>query len=149
MAKTLNELYQLAEQSDVDIYDFRLDYTKSISLMESCGDCRIAIDSTQIKTSAEEKSILGHELGHCVTGSFYNRYSPLDVRQKHENRANKRAALTLIPIDELMDAMENPWCSLYYLAEHFEVTEEFLQKALELYRHEIEIIMAGEEITQG
>ena len=141
MAKTLNELYQLAEQSDVDIYDFRLDNIKSISLMESCGDCRIAIDSTQIKTSAEEKSILGHELGHCVTGSFYSRYSPLDVRQKHENRANKRAILTLIPFDELVDVVVSPWNSLHDIAEHFDVTEEFMLMALELYRHEIARMM--------
>ena len=141
MAKTLNELYQLAEQSDVDIYDFRLDYTKSISLMESCGDCRIAIDSTQMMSLAEEKTILGHELGHCVTGSFYNRYSPLDVRQKHENRANKRAILTLIPFDELVDVVVSPWNSLYEIAEHFDVTEEFMLMALELYRDKAMTVM--------
>ena len=137
MAKTLNELYQLAEQAHVDIDDFRLENIKSVSVMESCGDCRIAIDTAQVNTIAEERTILGHELGHCMTGSFYNRYSPLDVRQKHENRANKRAILTLVPFDELVDIVISPWNNLHNIAEHFDVTEEFMLMALELYRVEI------------
>ena len=75
---------------------------------------------------------LAHELGHCETGAFYNEYSKFDIRAKHERRANKWAIKKLIPEDELKEACT--FCyNRYELAEHFGVTEDFMQKALDYY----------------
>ena len=65
---------------------------------------------------------LAHELGHCETGSFYNRYAKLDLRQKHENRADKWAIQHLIPVEELDEAVADGYTDLPSLAEHFCVT---------------------------
>ena len=141
---TLNELYQLAESESVGVDNFRLNCVKSLSQMDVDGDCHIALDDSQIGTAAEEKIMLGHELGHCLTGSFYNRYSPLGLRQKHEHRANKKAVYTLMPLNELMEAFESPWNGMYDIAEHFGATEDFAYKAIGIYEADIrEMMMKG------
>ena len=59
---------------------------------------------TQFPTREERYQMMcglfAHELGHCETGSFYNRYAKLDVRQQHENRADKWAIRRLVPMAE-------------------------------------------------
>ena len=88
----LLELYNLAEQHGTPVYWFDLGATESLSLQMEDGSCAIAMDPWRIPTLAEEKVKLAHELGHCETGAFYNRYATRDVRQKHENRANSVTA---------------------------------------------------------
>ena len=77
----------------------------------------------------------GHRLGHCLTGSFYNRYTPYDVRRRHENRADKWAVRSLIPAPELDEAIASGHTQMWELAEHFGVTEEFMRKAVCLHVH--------------
>ena len=128
-----NALYEMAEELGITIDDIRLKTQKSFSLMDADLDCFIAIDTLKFTTQAEEKVALAHEIGHCVTGSFYNRYSPYDIRAQHEYRANKQAVLRLIPFDELLQAFENGKTTVYDLAEHFNVTEGFIRLAIEVY----------------
>ena len=76
---------------------------------------------------------LAHELGHCVTGSFYNTYSAADIRKKHEIRADRRAAAWLVPVEELKSAIRSGITEIWSLAEYFDVTEDFLRNAVENY----------------
>ena len=105
----LPALYDFAAQHSVGVYWFSLDATESLSYMDADGTCYIAMDPWWLRTLAEEKTKLAHELGHCETGSFYNRYAKLDLRQKHENRADKWAIQHLIPVEEL-DERSVSWC---------------------------------------
>lgn len=127
----LNDLYYIAETSNIDVDCMRLNHMQCVSLPIGDIDC-IIIDPFQLKSVCDEKVKLAHEIGHCVTGSFYNEYSPLDIRAKHEHRADKWAIKELIPKDELKKACR--FCAnRYELAEHFGVTEDFMQKALDYY----------------
>lgn len=81
------------------------------------------------------RSGLAHELGHCETGSFYNQYAALDVRQRHENRADKWAIWHLVPEDALDQAVADGYTDLPSLAEHFCVTVPFMRKAVCWYTH--------------
>ena len=90
-------LYDLAEQHGTPVYWFDLGAAESLSLQMEDGSCAIAMDPWRIPTLSDEKVKLAHELGHCETGAFYNRYAARDVRQKHENRANKWAYKKLVP----------------------------------------------------
>lgn len=81
----------------------------------------------------EEKTALFHELGHCETDSFYNEEFSFDVRQKHENRADKWAIKKLVPEDELDAAVAAGYTELWSLAEYFNVTEDFMKKAVCYY----------------
>ena len=78
---------------------------------------------------------MAHELGHCSTGSFYNRHTPFDVRQCHENRADKWAIKKLVPVAELDQAVAAGYTEFWQLAEYFGVTEDFMKKAVCYYTH--------------
>ena len=86
-------------------------------------------------TEAQERTQLAHEIGHCETGSFYSRYVKVDSRQRHENRADKWAIHKLIPSDRLNEAVSQGHTEIWELAEYFEVTEDFMRKAVCYYTH--------------
>lgn len=130
---TLISLYDIAVRDNIDVYSFDLNDCESLSLLED-GNCYIAIDPFKIDNEADEIVKLAHELGHCMTGAFYNQYSKLDIREKHERRADKWAIKKLIPEDELKKAVKSGRESRYELAEYFNVTEDFMQKAMDYYR---------------
>ena len=128
-------LYGLAQQQNIPVYRFPLPKTGSMSLMDEQGRCCIGMDEGVRDGGAQERVHLSHELGHCVTGSFYNRYAAVDSRRRHENRADKWAVLRLIPVDDLDDAVAQGCTELWELAERFGVTEDFMRKAVCLYVH--------------
>lgn len=129
----LLELYQLADAENIAVYSFDLPQTHSLSLMNNDGSCAVAIDPFGLNSTKDEKIRLAHELGHCVTGSFYNRYSDFDIRAKSEYKADKWAIKKLIPKDELQAAFEQGYTEPWDLAEYFNVTEEFIIKAVNYY----------------
>lgn len=130
----LLDLYDLAEIHNIGVYWFDLGAAESLSLQMEDGSCAIAMDPWRLPTVADETVKLAHELGHCETGSFYSRYAARDVRQKHENRANKWAYKKLIPEDELKNAVRQGYHEPWELAEYFGVTEAFLRGALKYYQ---------------
>lgn len=129
---TLTSLYTLAKTNDIQVFSFDMNACESMSLLKS-GNCYIAIDPFKIKSISDEKVKLAHELGHCETGAFYNQYAVCDIRERHERRADKWAIKKLVPEDELKKACK--WChNVWELSEHFGVTEDFMQKALDYYK---------------
>ena len=92
------------------------------------------MDPFRIETTAQERVHLAHELGHCETGSFYNVYSSLDVREKQEKRADLWAVSRLVPADEFINVLTSGLVEIWELAEYFNVTEEFIHKAIEIYK---------------
>lgn len=128
-------LYRLAEKRgiDVDLRPLRRVPSLSLSMDWAGGRCAVALDPDQVAGAADEKVKLGHELGHCVTGSFYNRYAACDLRRRHELHADRWAIAHLIPRKELNAAIAKGVREVWELAEYFEVTEEFMKKALSHY----------------
>jgi hypothetical protein len=131
---TLNELYAFAEQQNHDVIPYDLGPRAAMSIQMG-GRCYIGIDPLKLSSVADEKTKLGHELGHCETGSFYNQYSPFDVKQKHENRAYKWEIRKLIPEQELNSAVAAGHTAPWDLAEYFGVNEDFMRMAMCYYRH--------------
>ena len=133
--KTLQEIYRIAEQENIAIDRFALFKRDALSIMDEDGTCYIAIDPSKLRSETDERSKLAHELGHCVTGAFYNKYSNYDCRQKHENTADKWAVLQLIPVEELDQAVADGHTEIWDLADHFGVTEDFIRKAVCYHVH--------------
>ena len=131
----LPELYAQASRQNIPILRFPMEKCGSMSLMLPDGACYIGMDDRVADGGIQERVHLGHELGHCVTGSFYNQYAKADLRQRHENRADKWAVRRLIPVDALDDAIAAGHTDLWDLADYFGVTETFLKKAICLYVH--------------
>ena len=128
-------LYDLAQQQNIEVIQFPMGESGSMSVMLDNGACFIGIDEAVQDGGAQERVHLGPELGHCITGSFYNIYAAVDHRQRHENRANKWAITQLIPVEDLDEAVAEGCCEIWDLAERFGVTEQFMKKAVCYYVH--------------
>ena len=131
----LLELYNYAEQQEIDVDWFSMESGASLSLPLPNGKYAIAIDPYKLGSIADEKEKLGHELGHCGTCSFYNRWATCDIRKKHENRADKWAVQKLISAEDLDAAVAEGCAEMWELAERFDVTHEFMKKVVCWYTH--------------
>ena len=130
----LFRLYDLAGRNQIPVFRRSLPLCKSMSVQVG-GSCAIAMDPTVCDTGSVERTHLSHELGHCLTGSFYNQYSHHDLRRRHENRADKWAICELIPAYKLDEAIADGHTEMCDLAEHFGVTEDFMRKAVTYHVH--------------
>lgn len=131
---TLLELYHYANAQRVSVDAFPLGKTEALSLQDADGDCFIAIDPFRVRSTADEKTKLGHELGHCMTGAFYSMDSPCNVRERCENRADKWEIQTLIDREALARAVADGHTEVWDLAELFGVTEDLMRKAICWYQ---------------
>jgi hypothetical protein len=131
----LPELYGLAEKQNIPILRYPLPENGSMSLQLPGGAQFIGMDDGAADGGAQERVHLSHELGHCLTGSFYSVYTAVDCRQRHENRADKWAVRKLIPVEQLDDAVAGGCTELWELADRFGVTEDLMRKAVCLYVH--------------
>ena len=129
------ELYQEARDSDIPIILLDIPKTGSMCIQSESGRCYIGMDYGILPDEADRRVHLAHELGHCKTGAFYNRWAACDVRQKHENRANKWAIRRMIPKDALDEAVAEGYTDLYSLADYFNVTVDFMEKAVCWYTY--------------
>ena len=134
MASNLLDLYAYAERRHIDVDWVPMRRAMSLSVPLADGYA-IALDPWKLGTLAQETVCLAHELGHCETGSFYNQYAALDVRQRHENRADKWAIQHLIPVEDLDEAVVEGCEDIPALSEHFCVTEDLMRKAVCWYTH--------------
>ena len=128
-------LYDIAREQNIEVVEWPLHQNGSISLMDNDGNCVIGIDESVMDGDALERVHMGHELGHCMTGSFYSIHTAVDCRRRHENRADKWAIKELVPVDDLDQAVADGHCEIWDLAEHFGVTEQFMKKAVCYYTH--------------
>ena len=130
---TLDQLYARAAQDGIEIDDVRMRELRAVSFPEGW----IAIDSTKYESLTAFKCDLAHEIGHCETGSFYNIYSPYDLKEKCERKANRRAVEILMPINDVRRALHRGIVQPWALAEHFDVTQQFAEMALDIYADEL------------
>ena len=128
---TNDDLYGIAERRGHVVVCESLTETPSFSLQTN-KRCYIAID--QRLNVQQEREALAHELGHCEYGAFYNRYSKYDIRAKAERRADKWAFARLVPYGRLMQAVRHGVTEVWDLAELFDVSCEFMQRAIAYYK---------------
>ncbi|MBE0344396.1 ImmA/IrrE family metallo-endopeptidase [Paenibacillus sp. 28ISP30-2] len=97
------------------------------------GDGLIILDK-RISTTIEKACILAEELGHYHT-SAGNILDQKDIRnRKQELRARQWAYQCMIPLDRIVQAHHARVKGRYEIAEYLNVTEEFLQSAIDRYR---------------
>ena len=66
----LSALYDFAKQQNIEVIPFPMKENGSMSILMDSGDCIIGMDEGIRDNACQERVHLGHELGHCVTGSF-------------------------------------------------------------------------------
>lgn len=102
---SLEQLYDIAENENIEIYDYCIDedingiflnYDKLNAIALNCDN------------SLQEKCVLSEELGHYYMDATYN-YANVDkiTYDKQEYRAKKWSYYVLIPFDNLRRAILN------------------------------------------
>lgn len=131
-----DRLYLEAEESGITVLcGAELPLTKSLSAVLPDGEMFIGIDDEAMCTRADERVHLAHELGHCVTGAMYNYRCPIKTRGRCERIADVYAIKKLVDEDELRRVIDERCgdISIWELSEHFDVTEDFMRKAVDFY----------------
>ncbi len=132
----LINLYRLAQDENITVDCFELNKREALSIIDDDGNYLIAIDPFKLISEQDEKLKLAHELGHCMTGSFYNRWATCDMREKHEYRADKWSVHYLLPPDKLQEALDDSCTEVWQLAERFDMTKEVVRRAVYIYQCE-------------
>ena len=126
----LQKLYETADGQGLQVCYFPMRQSCALST----PDGFIGMDVDKLENSAGELVCLAHEMGHCLTGSFYTTDSDACQRRRCEERADRWAIRRLVPLEDLQHALAAGLTRPFELAEYFSVPEEFLQKCLRYYR---------------
>ena len=68
-----------------------------------------------------------------MSGSTHPLNSTFDVISRHEYRADRRAILDFLPIEQIKKAIKHGCKTSFEFSEYLEVPEEFVKKAFEHY----------------
>ena len=129
---TIKQLEKMASDNKINVEDFN---TKTLESFSMPGV--IVLNRKKLKNSIKRKMRLAHELGHCMTGSFYNIKSKYETRERMEYRADKWTIENLIPSNEFIYALKKGICQRWELAEYFSVTEAYIDMAAKIYEEQI------------
>jgi len=129
------DLYMIAEANGVEVFRYPMTEQGSSSTMQDSGDCYIAIAPDAFEDSDIERMHLAHELGHCMTGSFFNPHSQLDIREKHERKANVWAFKQVVPLEALEKCFRRGLTEPWQMEEVFDVPARFIRQAMNYYQN--------------
>lgn len=101
--------------------------------IEMCGFYDIYINPCKIHTIADLKTKLLHEYGHCATGCTHKVYSPFELVEKNEYKANRCAIETFLPWPEIKKAVRSGLTEYWQLADYFNIDEKLIRKAVAYY----------------
>jgi len=133
----LNALYQLAEQENIDVFNFPIHNKKAFCIDDGKLQL-VAIDYSKLDTTIEEKEIIAEEVSHLKYKLLYfltdyNNPNFASNVSKTEARAKRRAAEMLIPPEELNEALSKT-TEIWELAEIFDTSETTVITAIESYK---------------
>ncbi|MEI6132818.1 MAG: ImmA/IrrE family metallo-endopeptidase [Bacillota bacterium] len=111
-----------------------IDYNfNSLKIKGLCVNDTILINR-RLETTAERECVIAEELGHY----HLNCGNILDLqdtaKRKEELKAKRWAYRTLVSLQSLISAYDSGIQSRFELAEYLNVTEVFLQEAVDYYR---------------
>lgn len=124
------ELCQTASDTNIDIvkYPFSSDRIKGLYC-----DGTIALNKNMYMES-EKACVLAEELGHHYTTVGDIMDQTITENRKQERRARIWAYTKMIPLADLIQSHQDGCQNSYEIADHLEVTEEFLIDCLNYYK---------------
>lgn len=121
-----------------DIYVIETPLTLDKSCSCKLGDSKfIGIDTSQISSVAELRSLILHEAGHCREDAFYCSEDCKALRRHAEYLAIRWAIRNCIPFDKYIDAIRDGVRDVYQLAEYFNITVESASKTIDYYNSKL------------
>ena len=128
----IEKIYEKIQENGIKILHYGLPNIKSVSV-ETDNKYGIFINHNEIEDSDDEFLVTTHEYGHCMTGSTHPPYSSLDIIAKHEYKADRKAILDFLPIEQIKNAIKYGCKTPYEFSKYLDVPEAFVIKALQHY----------------
>ncbi len=120
------------EVADIAITEFRGNINATtIEIKDKYG---VFVNPDEYETTTKLKGALTHELGHCETGATHAVYSPYDLIEKHEHRANKSAWFRWMPPEKFQEAFQTGHTEVWEVAEWFAMPEDMVRDAWKYYK---------------
>lgn len=129
---TYDKLLDQADNENITVIENHCDFSGTNIKGLYC-DNFIAL-SKDLSTSVEKSCVLAEELGHHYTavGDILNQSSA--ANRKQELRGRIFAYNKMVGLSGILDAFKAHCQNRYEIAEYLDVTEEFLEEALQYYR---------------
>lgn len=127
-----SKLYDLAEKENIKIYNYNISGVSGMFVnIENIN----AITLNKSLTSYQEKTTLAEELGHYYYEATYPvTCSNLQLISKQEYRAKKWAYNVLVPIKDLLYALNRGIDNIDELSDFFEVPSKFMKDCMNYYK---------------
>ena len=139
----LEKMYDELHHDDISVIDHYFSKTKKAACMRLDDSENIILNRSAIENSAEELTLLAEEHAHYEADALYPIGTDYNFPQARfnmivaEGKARRYAINKHIPFDEMVEVFEKfvyaDGLDIYELAEHFDVTPEFVQQAIEYY----------------
>jgi len=131
----LEALYEEIQADNIIVANHNMECSQSrATTIKVASGYGVFIDNSRFASRTEEFCVAAHEYGHASTGTTHKVYSPYQLVSQHEYRAYKWAVQKVIPWRDFLSALNNEITATWNLAEHFGVTEDFMQKAIYVYQ---------------
>lgn len=127
------DMLSFADNRNISVSDFDLPQAKACALRLESG-YYIGLDR-QLSGNVRRHALM-HELGHCETDSFYSELTGINTVSRMEARANRWAYSHFIDRKALKAAAKSGCRMLWEFAEHFDITESFMQGVFDYYKSE-------------
>lgn len=128
---TLEQLFGIAKELHIDVEKRELKQLRAFAVPDGHG--AIAYDPAKFGDERELKQAIAHEIGHCFVGAFYRDGDSDERKRACEAAADRWAINALVPLAGLTQAVNDGCNTLQQFAERFDVTEQFMQMALNYY----------------
>ena len=60
----------------------------------------------------------------------------MDIRERHEYRADKWAVHKILPLNDVLNAIHSGCTEIWQLAEYFDMPDDFIARAIQIYQNE-------------
>jgi hypothetical protein len=107
----------------------------------------ILLDKHRIKSRAEKACILAEEIGHYYTTAGDITDQTDLVNRKQELRVHTWAFEKLVPLEAIVEAHKHGIRSRHEFAEHLQITEDFLDRAIKRYQAKYGLFKTCGEFT--
>ncbi len=140
------KLLSSANDNNVTVYD---DYDlKGTRIKGLYCDGAVAI-SNDLRTQSEKACVLAEELGHFYTSTGNILDMSNTANRKQEQRARLWAYNKQIGLQGIIDCYNSRCRTLHDMAEHLDVTEEFLSEAIDCYKRKYGICIKVDNYIIG
>jgi len=135
MISTYEQLEQLAFDINIKLQtDFLPNGMSGYYYLNTEYDVRAVTVSNRLETIVQKTCVLAEELEHFISTPEDLFTASKQMQSKYENIARFNAVKRLIPFEKLVEAKSHRFCDIYELADHLNVTPEFLEFGLVAYK---------------